>query len=122
MLGRERGEIRLESVQARLLQCIYLLSRSRINHAWTIFGTAVSQIFAIQLHRKAKIDRNEKKDLIHVECCKRVFWSAYTIDKYMSLCLGRPEYFNDEMIDQVCHKLCHNFRVNKFSGAATDGG
>jgi hypothetical protein len=31
---------------------------------------------------------------------KRVFWSAYTLDKYLSIILGRPRVFRDEDIDQ----------------------
>jgi len=63
----------------------------------------------MQMHRKAKFDRQEEKDLIHAECCKKAFWSAYTVDKYFSLAFGRPEWFNDEMIDQVSH-LCSVYR------------
>lgn len=102
LLKREKGEIRLESVQARLLMCFYLTSRSRVNHAWSVFGTVVSQIFATQMHRKEKIDTKGKKDLIHVESVKRTFWAAYTVDKYFALAFNRPEYLSDEHIDQVC--------------------
>lgn len=39
LLANEKGSVRLTSVQARLLQCYYLLTRSRINHCWIQFGT-----------------------------------------------------------------------------------
>ena len=58
LLSAETGEIRLESVQARLLVCGYLLSRSRINHAWSVFGTIVSQIYAISLHSQCLLGRS----------------------------------------------------------------
>jgi Fungal specific transcription factor domain len=55
-------------------------------------------IFAIGLHRKRRLDSGT--DLIVHECRKRVFWCAYTLDKYISAALGRPQTFHDEDVDQ----------------------
>lgn len=99
LLVQEKGEIRLESIVARLLQCFYLLERSRMNQAWNVFGTVVSYIYAFGLHRS--LDSNSLPDLIQRECCRRSFWVAYNLDKHLALCLGRPQYFYDETVDQV---------------------
>ena len=40
-------------------------------------------------------------DSITIECTKRVFWTAYTLDSYLSSSLGRPKALNDDDIDQV---------------------
>lgn len=37
---------------------------------------------------------------METECRKRVFWSAYTLDKYFRIVLGRPGMFRDEDVDQ----------------------
>ena len=92
-------------VQVRLLQCFYLLSRSRIHHCWTIFGVVVNQAFVLDLNRKESSVSYASTDLLEVECRKRVFWTAYTLDKYLSCALGRPQAFNDEDTDQVRHSL-----------------
>ena len=42
-------------------------------------------------------------DIDQMECQKRAFWSAYTLDKYLSNALGRPQMFHDEDIDQASH-------------------
>ncbi len=34
-------------------------------------------------------------------CRRRVFWSAYTLDRYFSVILGRPRIIRDEDIDQA---------------------
>lgn len=34
------------------------------------------------------------------ELRKRIFWSAYTLDKYLSIMFGRPRLLHDEDIDQ----------------------
>jgi hypothetical protein len=99
-LRAETGEIRITSVQARLMQCFYLLSESRINHCWSLFGTTAHLLLALGIHRKKKRDPGISDDPADVECRKRVFWAAYTLDNYLSAALGRPRTFHDDDIDQ----------------------
>ncbi|KAE9982900.1 hypothetical protein EG328_010447 [Venturia inaequalis] len=99
-LSKERGEVRLTSVQARLCQCFFLLSQSRINHCWNLFGTTAHLALAIGLNRRRRWDTSNRYDLIELECCRRVFWCAYSLDNYLSASLGRPRTFKDEDIDQ----------------------
>jgi hypothetical protein len=109
-LEAETGEIQLPTIQARLLQCFYLLSRSRKHQCWSIFGTVINLIFATSLHRKfgSPDSGGRQQDLILSECQKRVFWVAYVLDRYLSVALGNPQMIHDEDIDQVClsHGMC----------------
>ena len=101
LLSKEVGPVRLESVQARLAQCIYLLASSRINQAWYNFGTTSQMILALGLHRKRySQSSNATSGAFEIDARKRVFWSAYTLDRYLSVILGRPRIFCDEDIDQ----------------------
>jgi hypothetical protein len=100
LLDKETGPVRLESVQARLAQCIHLLASSRINQAWYIFGTATQMIAALGLHRKPTVKSRIIPDHDEASLRKRVFWSAYTLDRYLSVILGRPRVLRDEDIDQ----------------------
>ncbi|KAI2794394.1 hypothetical protein POX_a00993 [Penicillium oxalicum] len=43
--------------------------------------------------------RNTESPLV-MEMRKRVFWSVYTLDKYLSIMFGRPRLLHDEEIDQ----------------------
>ncbi|KAF2850382.1 hypothetical protein T440DRAFT_111802 [Plenodomus tracheiphilus IPT5] len=101
-LSKERGAVRLASVQARLLQCFYLLTQSRINHCWSLFGTLSHLAFAIGLHRGRRYDVSSrgKIDYVEIESRRRLFWCAYSLDKYLAAALGRPRTFKDEDIDQ----------------------
>ncbi|KAL5044124.1 hypothetical protein BDW71DRAFT_209534 [Aspergillus fruticulosus] len=100
-LSQEKGSIRLTSVQARLTQCYYLLSQSRINHCWSLFGTVSHLALAIGLNRNRKPDPTTSggMSIIEVECRRRTFWCAYTLDAYLSAALGRPRSFHHEDID-----------------------
>lgn len=98
-LSKERGEVRLTSVQARLCQCFYLLSLSRINHCWTLFGTTAHLALAIGLNRNRRADPIGGLNHVDVECRRRVFWCAYSLDNYLSAALGRPRTFHDADID-----------------------
>lgn len=91
----------MTSIQARLCQCFYLLSQSRVNHCWSLFGTTAHLILALGIHRKRRLESHINIDMIELECRKRVFWSAYSLDNYLSAALGRPRTFHDDDIDQV---------------------
>ncbi|KAK3670309.1 hypothetical protein LTR78_009763 [Recurvomyces mirabilis] len=97
-LSCERGRPKLESVQARLAMCLYLLHASRPTTAWYDFGTTVQLAFVLGLHRDAK-DINVA-DVVTQECRKRTFWALTTLDTYMSVLLGRPNLINDRDISQ----------------------
>lgn len=109
-LSKERGAVRLASVQARLLQCFYLLTQSRINHCWSLFGTLSHLVLAIGLNRGRKCDPSSNVDYVELESRRRVFWCAYSLDKYLAAALGRPRTFKDEDIDQV--SLLHHSDSN----------
>jgi len=97
LLSRETGQPSLESVQARFLSVLYLLSTSRLNQAWFELGVVVQLLVALGLHRA---NRRQKSTLIHAECKKRVCWAVYTVDKYLSVMLGRPRLLPTDEIDQ----------------------
>lgn len=94
-LAKESGPIRLASVQARLTQCYYLLTQSRVNHCWRTFGTVSQLCLATGLNRSTRSAARS----IEVECRCRTFWCAYTLDVHLSVVLGRPQLFHDEDID-----------------------
>ncbi len=98
-LSKEQGTVRLASIQVRLCQCLWFLSQSRINHCWSLFGTIARLIFALGLHRNRHAYSNSMTQ-IEIECRRRTFWSAYSLDNYLSMALGRPRTFNDKDIDQ----------------------
>ncbi|OJJ77787.1 hypothetical protein ASPBRDRAFT_191064 [Aspergillus brasiliensis CBS 101740] len=101
----ETGFPRLESVQARLIQVLYLLQTARMNKAWYTFGNAFHVTLSLGMHRR----RDQRRDFplpghphnyIIAECYKRTFWVAYIIDTYLSIVFGRPRLYRDEDIDQ----------------------
>lgn len=101
MSSLESGPPRLETIQARLIQCLYLLSSSRANECWYSFGTALQVVTALGLHRKCPVKLTKKgSSYFELELRKRIFWSAYTLDKYLSIMFGRPRLLHDEDIDQ----------------------
>jgi hypothetical protein len=97
----ELGVAHLESAQARMLQAFYLLMTSRPNQAWYVFGSLLQIISALGLHRRDwKRTTSPQPDYIHSQCRKRTFWSAYILDRYIGVAMGRPRHFHDDDIDQ----------------------
>lgn len=101
MSSLESGPPRLETIQSRLIQCLYLLSSSRANECWYLFGTALQVVTALGLHRKCPVKLSKNGcSYFELELRKRIFWSVYTLDKYLSIMFGRPRLLHDEDIDQ----------------------
>lgn len=98
-LTKERGSIRLTSVQARLTQCYYLLAQSRINHCYSLFGTVLHLALAIGLNRNRRPNAASGLTVVEAESRRRTFWCAYALDTYLSVALGRPRSFHDDDID-----------------------
>lgn len=101
----EAGFPRLESAQARLIQVLYLLQTSRMNKGWYTFGSAFHVTLSLGMHRRRDQRRDlpiarDHSDYISLQCCKRTFWVAYIIDRYLSVVFGRPRLYQDEDIDQ----------------------
>lgn len=114
-LAAEKGSIRLTSVQARLAQCFYLLSHSRLNHCWSLFGTTAHLMLALGIHRRSpRVDAaTGGADLADIECRKRTFWCAYNLDTYLSAALGRPRTFHDDDIDQEMPLCVDDYRLDR---------
>ncbi|KAI1855758.1 hypothetical protein JX265_012203 [Neoarthrinium moseri] len=99
----ETGFPKLESAQARIIQVLYLLTTSRMNHAWFTFGVALQIISALGMHRKSSRKRRmaaSSTDYMQEQCRIRTFWTAYILDKYLGVILGRPRHFHDDDVDQ----------------------
>ncbi|KAK8182077.1 fungal-specific transcription factor domain-containing protein [Phyllosticta capitalensis] len=95
LLAHETGPATLESVQARFIQCHYLLSTGRSNQAWYTFGTTVQLALALGLHRKRQVEH-----VVARETQRRLFWAIYTLDRYLAIVFGRPMMLQDDDISQ----------------------
>ncbi|THC89404.1 hypothetical protein EYZ11_011149 [Aspergillus tanneri] len=102
MSSIESGAPQLETVQARLNQSLYLLASSRSSECWFAFGTTVQFLTALNMHRKwpSTMVKEGKGTYMEQELRKRIFWSVYTLDKYLSVMFGRPRLLHDEDFDQ----------------------
>lgn len=103
-LNRECEPASLTTAQALLNSCFYTLTCSRLNHCWSLFGTTARLILALGLHRRnvgSAAAHRASPNLVELECRKRLFWSAYNLDKYLSAIFGRPAMLHDEDTDQV---------------------
>ncbi|KAH8805499.1 hypothetical protein F5884DRAFT_823181 [Xylogone sp. PMI_703] len=73
-LSKIRGTVSLTIVQARLCQCFWLLSRSRVNHCWDLFGSTARSALVLGLHRKHHPALVSSRSPIELDCCRRTFW------------------------------------------------
>ncbi|KAL4946670.1 hypothetical protein BDV06DRAFT_54009 [Aspergillus oleicola] len=100
LLSQEIGVPTLQSAQARFLMVLYLLSSSRANKAWFTLGTAIQLMMALGLHSRRSRRDHDGEDLVQRECRRRIIWGSYTLDKYLSVILGRPRLWHDGDVDE----------------------
>ncbi|KAH0353417.1 hypothetical protein KCU83_g3336, partial [Aureobasidium melanogenum] len=102
LLSEETGPPRLESVQARFAAVQYLLSSSRPNKGLFTFGTMVQLMQAVGMHRKAVEKAGSSiPDSITVQMHRRLFWCAFTLDKYLSIIMGRMPLLHIDNTNQA---------------------
>ena len=103
LVDTETGIPRLELAQAHLILVLYLLTTSRMNRAWYVFGNLTQIVGALGLHRRGGRNRRvaaAKADYIQSQCAIRLFWAAYIIDGHLSVIFGRSRHYHDDDIDQ----------------------
>ncbi|KAI9925177.1 hypothetical protein ASPWEDRAFT_705678 [Aspergillus wentii DTO 134E9] len=86
----------VRSVQACLLIGTYLLPLDTSGLCYTYFGLALKMAIQNGMHRRY---RGEGLSRRMVEIRNRVFWTAYTIEKRVSILHGRPVSLSDSDVD-----------------------
>lgn len=89
----------LPTIQLLLAAELYLLSTISLRHSSTVAGLVLRLIYHVGLHRCPL--RYASLTPADCEIRKRIFWSAYALDRHLSLALGDPNTFQDSDID-VC--------------------
>lgn len=91
----------LQSAQALLLICLALRGRNKDGAGSQALGQAIRILHTLGLHRR--LNSHDKSDREQTESLRigvQVWWSAYCLDRMMSLETGRPPQCQDEDIDQ----------------------
>ncbi|KAG0161430.1 hypothetical protein PDIDSM_8964 [Penicillium digitatum] len=96
----------LERIQALLLIALYLLrTPSNVSNlgSWHIIGLAIRHAVEMGLHRNLRDSRARRLNTNDLNLRNRVFWSAYILDRAVSLTLGRPFALAEHEIDVPVH-------------------
>ncbi|KAE8382480.1 fungal-specific transcription factor domain-containing protein [Aspergillus bertholletiae] len=92
----------IERIQSLLILALYILrTPSSISNlgGWHIIGFAVRYAVELGMHRNIKCGGPRAQDPYRMEIRRRVFWSAYVLDRAVSLTLGRPFALSENDID-----------------------
>nr|XP_018262849.1 uncharacterized protein I303_04334 [Kwoniella dejecticola CBS 10117]OBR85007.1 hypothetical protein I303_04334 [Kwoniella dejecticola CBS 10117] len=80
----------MKTVQAQLLQMVYLLASERAADAWTTGGTLVKQAIALGLH-KDPLSLDPRISMRDAEIRRRVWWSIAGFDCMLCVFFDRPD-------------------------------
>lgn len=88
----------LQSSQALLLICIALRGRNKDGAASQALGQAIRILHSIGLHRSLVWNDSLPPELLHDG--PNSWWSAYCLERIMSLETGRPSHISDKDVNQ----------------------
>lgn len=94
-LGSVMRESDIDCIQCLLLLCIFGSNEPQLVNLWHTVGIALRLAIGIDLHRQEKV---ANKSLLEAEMCSRLFWSVYTMDRSISMAMGRPLGIQDSDI------------------------
>ena len=77
----------LDLVQCLLLLCLFGRNEPQKVNMWHTTGLVLRTATGLDLHRQESV---AKDNLLEAEMTKRLFWSAYVIDRSMAMAMGRP--------------------------------
>ncbi|KAH7215479.1 fungal-specific transcription factor domain-containing protein [Fusarium oxysporum] len=108
----------LDSIQCLLLLCVYGTNEPQLVNIWYTLGLALRIGLGMDLHREETSSTGQS--LLSQEMARRLFWCTYTLDRSMSIAMGRPLGINDSEItvplpQQLTDKqLCSGEAVLKY--------
>lgn len=76
----------------------------------TMIGLAVKLCVSLGLHRKSS---TSALDLLDAELDKRLFWTCYSLDRDITLTMGRPPSLSDHDIDAPVRTTNVPSRINR---------
>ncbi|KAL2788201.1 fungal-specific transcription factor domain-containing protein [Aspergillus keveii] len=97
----------LDTLQCLLLLVLYSLLHFSATPIWHISGLSMRMAIDLGLHSEAtiKVSRDGEPTNLEVDCKRRVFWATYTLDRTLSIMLGRPFTLEDRYIDVAYPEL-----------------
>ncbi|KFY29697.1 hypothetical protein V494_08538 [Pseudogymnoascus sp. VKM F-4513 (FW-928)] len=104
----------LSGLQALVAIQVFLISMLRLNAASRIGGLIVRITFHLGLHRCPS--RFKQFTLADADMRRRLFWSIYSLERYLSQSLGLPLDLKDDDVD-VCYpdNELHDIKVNEMA-------
>lgn len=98
------------SLQALVSVQLFLVSMNRYNAASRLQGIAAHLTFQLRLNKcpSRSCSLSDKE----AELRKRLFWSVFCIDRYISIRLGNPSVISSEDID-VCYPQSERHNQNQ---------
>jgi hypothetical protein len=91
-----RDSFSLAGLEAIMLLVLYHLRLSSPSKVWYMLGLAMRISIDIGLHREIHY---RKLEPIEAQRRRRLFWSVYLLERYLSWALGRPFSIAEEEID-----------------------
>ncbi|GAA6001857.1 hypothetical protein JCM10207_002353 [Rhodosporidiobolus poonsookiae] len=89
----------LKNVQALMLMVMFSFRSAEAPSIWYIVGIIVRLCCSLGLHRRVPAVQARRMTPYILQLRRRIFWTAYTLDRMLAMSLGRPLGIADHDID-----------------------
>lgn len=89
---------RLDGLKGVLLLAVYSMMRPGIPGVWYVVGAALRLAVDLGLHNESAQKADKHWDPVQLDERRRLFWCTYSVDRQVSVYLGRPFGIADDAI------------------------
>ncbi|CAO1622160.1 unnamed protein product [Parajaminaea phylloscopi] len=111
----------VERVQCVLLMLLYSLLVPRSSNVAYLSSMAMQFAMELNLHSEQAIQRSCGRDELMADVHRRVFWTCYSIDRSLSVIIGRPTTLGDEWITTQLPLLYEDYLITTRGIGGPDG-
>ncbi|RXK38684.1 hypothetical protein M231_03994 [Tremella mesenterica] len=103
-------------LQVKLIHLQYVLYNPSAGNVWELAGGAIRIAVDLALHRESQHRRRNERSPVEQDLRRRLFWTAYCIDRNLTIALGRPLSLPDAWINTIFPMTCHDTAFDHNSG------
>ncbi|WPB06904.1 uncharacterized protein RHO25_011564, partial [Cercospora beticola] len=104
------AEVSLAAVQSMVLYVLHSFLTAESGNIWVVLHIALAHAIDLGLHRNVTASGRTTETASQMR--RRVFFSLYALDRYVSTAQGRPLGFSDNTLDLAAPQIIHDGRAH----------
>lgn len=108
IIQEDYDTVTVSFIEVHVLLSLYLTTLNKLKHAYIYSGTALRSAYLLNLHVPATYN-DSKYTAVERERMKRLWWTVYNLDIFVSSILGFPMAIHENMVGEVGYPVEGNY-------------